>query len=243
MRKLPAIIFLTLVIGAVITGACSYRHTERYIQQDVRRALAKAMADLPGDRVDADTIRRYRSNITIDEVRDTACISVRAVMRGSRQQTELVAESGCSALAVFMMSDQRASAAMLLAGALWMAGGIVCRRQRRAPAGTAPEGIEYGGLTYYAGEARFTVADGAAVKLTPMQQQLMEMFFTAEGHRLPKQEICARLWPKKPDANDTLYTLIRRLKAVTEANSRLTIVSDRGKAYCLEDTGDSCERS
>ena len=40
--------------------------------------------------------------------------------------------------------------------------------------------------------------------------------------------------PKKPDATDTLYTLIRRLKPVIEQHSDLKIESDRSKSYRLE---------
>ena len=66
-----------------------------------------------------------------------------------------------------------------------------------------------------------------------MQHRLLVLFMQAEGHRLTKQDICDQLWPKKPDASDTLYTLIRRLKPVIEANSRLRIACDRGRSYSL----------
>ena len=67
-----------------------------------------------------------------------------------------------------------------------------------------------------------------------MQHTLLEMFINSESHSLDKQEICDRLWPKKPDASDTLYTLIKRVKPIIEANSDLKIKSDRGKSYSLE---------
>ena len=63
---------------------------------------------------------------------------------------------------------------------------------------------------------------------------LMEMFFLSPTHSLTKSEICAALWPKKPDASETLYTLIKRLKPVIEQHSDLKIESDRGKAYELK---------
>jgi DNA-binding response OmpR family regulator len=66
-----------------------------------------------------------------------------------------------------------------------------------------------------------------------MQQQLLEMFFRAPMHQLTKTEICDALWPKKPDASDTLYTLIRRLRTVIETNSDLKIETDRGRSYRL----------
>jgi DNA-binding response OmpR family regulator len=59
------------------------------------------------------------------------------------------------------------------------------------------------------------------------------MFFRSSSHSLTKTEICDALWPKKPDASETLYTLIRRVKPIIEAHSNLRIEVDRGKAYEL----------
>ena len=92
----------------------------------------------------------------------------------------------------------------------------------------------YGGLRYSESEARFFDAEGEHVKLTPMQQQLMELFFHSPNHTLSKTEICEALWPKKEDASETLYTLIRRLKPIIEQHSDLKIEVDRGKAYELK---------
>jgi len=66
-----------------------------------------------------------------------------------------------------------------------------------------------------------------------MQQQLMEMLWLSPSHKLSKTEICDALWPKKPDASETLYTLIRRLKPIIEEHSDLKIESDRSKSYGL----------
>jgi DNA-binding response OmpR family regulator len=111
------------------------------------------------------------------------------------------------------------------------------RRRQRIAVGhlllSVPSGCSYGGLVYAEEEGRFYGANGDAVSLTPMQHQLMEMFFHSPTHTLTKTEICNALWPKKPDANDTLYTLIRRLKPVVEQHSNLKIESDRSKAYRL----------
>ena len=89
----------------------------------------------------------------------------------------------------------------------------------------------YGGLALQNG--RFVNAKGCEVKFTPMQQQLMEMLWLSPSHQLSKAEICDALWPKKPDASETLYTLVRRLKPIIEEHSDLKIESDRGKSYGL----------
>ena len=90
----------------------------------------------------------------------------------------------------------------------------------------------YGGLALQDG--LFVNAKGCEVKLTPMQQQLMEMLWLSPSHKLSKTEICDALWPKKEDASETLYTLIRRLKPIIEEHSDLKIESDRGKTYGLK---------
>lgn len=72
------------------------------------------------------------------------------------------------------------------------------------------------------------------IRLTPLQYSLMEMFFLSSSHYLCKSEICQSLWPGKDNADETLYTLIRRLKPIVEANSNLYIKTDRGRAYRLE---------
>lgn len=62
------------------------------------------------------------------------------------------------------------------------------------------------------------------------------MFYSHQAHALSKQEICETLWPKKPDASDTLYTLIRRLRPIVEQSGRLKIVTDRENGYSLQET-------
>lgn len=65
------------------------------------------------------------------------------------------------------------------------------------------------------------------IRLTPLQYSLMKMFFLSSSHYLCKAEICQSLWPGKDNADETLYTLIRRLKPIVEANSNLYIKTDR----------------
>ena len=90
-----------------------------------------------------------------------------------------------------------------------------------------------GGLSLV--EDRFYNVHRQPVHLTPMQEQLLKLFFAAPNHSLSKQEICDSLWPRKPDASETLYTLVKRLKPVLEEQGGLQITSDRGKGYILED--------
>lgn len=232
MKKLPILIFLFLVVSALCSSMCSYRQTEAYINKDVNNALAMTLKYMPCDVVTTDTIRCYRDFITINEVRDTACIAVRSVRKDGRHKTELIAEAGCKFATVFCMSDQRASGTLIFVALMWLlASGVYARKHRP---GLVAQGIMYGGMTL--AKDRFKNSKGEDIHLTPMQHELMEMFFLSDDHTLAKQDICDRLWPKKPDASDTLYTLIRRLKPIVEKHSCLKIESDRGKSYTLKDS-------
>lgn len=62
------------------------------------------------------------------------------------------------------------------------------------------------------------------------------MFFRSPTHILTRAEICETLWPGKLNADETLNTLIRRLRPLVEENSNLKITTDRGRAYILEVT-------
>lgn len=221
--------FCFLVLCAVCSATTSFRRTEARIAQDVNQALKQTLAQMSGHVVTQDTIQCYRNFLTIPQLRDTAGIAMRTVRRDERLETELVAEANCSFSTTFRMSDQRASASFLMASLLWLLGSMWYVR-RNKPQYIA-RGVSYGGIIFC--DDKFATQSGEPIHLTPMQHSLLEMFMTTDTHTLSKQDICDRLWPKKPDASDTLYTLIRRIKPVIECHSNLKIESDRGKSYAL----------
>ncbi len=230
MKKLPFVIFIFIMLCALCSSVCSFKSTEKRITRDVNNALKLTLAEMPADVINADTIRCYLSHLTIDELKDTACIAMTSVRRAGRQETQMVALANCDVMTILMLSDQRASGALLFAAILWM----MCSLwyMRRIKPGMFAEELSYGGIIL--ANDKFITDMGEPVHFTPMQHSLMEMFMMTESHLLSKQEICDRLWPKKPDASDTLYTLIKRIKPILEANSNLKIESDRGKSYALK---------
>ena len=229
MKTLPYIVFSFLMLCALCTSISSYRRTEHMIAQDVNRALEQVLATMPDNVVTTETIRCYRNNLTIAELKDTAGIAMRTVRMDGRWETRLVAEANCGFATTFGMSDQRASGSILFVGMLWLLCSLWYVR-RKGPE-LVSQGISYGGIDIH--NDTFKTQRGERIRLTPMQYSLLEMFMTNDTHTLSKQDICERLWPKKPDASDTLYTLIRRIKPIVEANSRLKIDSDRGRNYSL----------
>lgn len=179
----------------------------------------------------------------------TICSDTLVVRNGRAGETlALKGYTRLSAAAVFGMSDQRLPGGLMAAALLWAIGSMLYLRKREkenpmlqpaegsvlSAGGGTQSAPDFGGLTYSDADDRFYAADHTPIRFTPMQQQLMRLFWQAPSHSLTKEEICAVLWPKKDDANDTLYTLIRRLKPIVEEHTRLKIVADRGRNYSLE---------
>ena len=193
------------------------------------RALALALEEQQSDVISQDTIRTFNSHLQIAALRGKATLAV-----DTRGQT-FKAHAHCSEATIFSLSDQRTAAILwvltgLWAMMMWWHRMIATPHSERV---SERSGNTFGGLTFSEADSRFYAADGRQVQLTPMQHQLMEMFFHSPSHSLTKTEICDALWPKKPDASETLYTLIRRLKPVVEQHSDLRIESDRSRAYRL----------
>ena len=218
------IVLFVLIVASCATSLGSYRATERLVADDMSQALSSALAQQQSDVITQDTIRTFNSNLQIAELRGKATIAVDTKGR------EFKAYARCSEATIFSLSDQRLTAVLWSMTLLWAA---FCFYRRRHEMLQMAGMLQYGGLCFAEAEGTFYDAKGQRIKLTPMQQQLLEMFFRSEAHQLTKTEICDALWPKKPDASETLYTLIRRLKPVIEQHSDLKIESDRGRAYEL----------
>ena len=223
-QRYAVIVLFALIIASSLTSLGSYSATERLVSEDMDRALALALEEQQSDVISQDTIRTFNNHLQIAELRGKATLAV------DTRGRQFKAYAHCSEATIFSLSDQRPATILW---ALTIGWGMFCfyRRKRYEPllAGMT----HYGGLRFSESESRFYAEDGHQVQLTPMQHQLMEMFFQSPSHSLTKSEICDALWPKKPDASETLYTLVRRLKRVVEQHSSLHIVSGRGKSYSL----------
>lgn len=221
-----ATILFALILASMMTSLGSYRMTARAVEADMDRALALTMAEQQDEVISPDTIRTFNSHLQIAALRGKATLAVDARGRQFR------AYAHCPGATVLGLTDQRPSAVMWILTAAWA---VFCLYGRHRQENALPEGsLNYGGLRYAEPERCFYDAQGQQVRLTPMQQQLMEMFFRSPGHQLSKTEICDALWPKKTDASETLYALISRLKPIVEQHSELKIESDRGRAYMLK---------
>lgn len=233
------IILLIIVCSAVATGKHGYNSTKDDIVADMNQALEQTLAMKREGWITPDTIADYRSHLKIVELKQSSVIYYameskndglhsRAMTwhNGKGKDLKFQSYANISAASVFVMSDQRPTMLLSIAAMLWAVFSVMYfRRQHK-------DMIVIGGLMLDNTNNHFLTLNKDSVQLTPMQEQLLQMFFTTESHQLAKQQICDELWPKKPDASDTLYTLIRRIKPIL-ADKGLTIITSRGKDYKL----------
>ena len=255
-------VFLLILTASVWTGIDSLCRTRHDVRHDVAQALAQTLRSCPNDEITPDTIRVFRDHITQAQLRNTAYLAMEW-QRESDRRAVLTAHSGLSLWDLWQLSDQRASGLLASLAALWLLLSIGAGRFSptqalpAAPAAqlaqampsaqaalsvspapsaqaaeAAPGVTAIGPMQFDPTLNRFYV-NGAELRFTPMQHQLMELFFRAPGHQLEKSDICERLWPRKPDASATLYTLIRRIKPIVEQQSGLRIECERGRSYTL----------
>lgn len=125
----------------------------------------------------------------------------------------------CSMASVFFASDQTLPGILLSLSILSMAAMLVGKRKESEIAESEST-------------ATVVVPSLDGIKLTPMQRKLAQMLLSAPGMRVDKSRLCESLWVNKSNAEESLYTLVKRTKnALAQAN--IDIVCNRGESYEL----------
>lgn len=233
------IVLLIIIVSAFAAGQHGLSCAEDEIVADMNQALEKTLADKQEEWITPDTIIDYRSHLKIAALRRTSIIYYADERNENLRSRKMVWHNGhgkslafqsyanCSFASVLALSDQRPTMMLSILALLWtMFSVLYFRRQHK-------DTIIVGELVLNTETHQFRTLKKGPISLTPMQEQLMTMFFHSDNHQLSKQQICDALWPKKPDASDTLYTLIRRIRPIL-ADNGLTITTERGKDYKLK---------
>lgn len=142
--------------------------------------------------------------------------------------------ANCSTAAIFSVTDKTLPSLFLTFAILSGCLSLFLKRKKEIEQEEAEHTVSYGNLTLAGDKSCFYKENQEKLKLTPQQYTLMEMFFTTPNRILNRTDICEALWPGKENADETLNTLIRRLRPLVEDNSNLKITTDRGRAYILE---------
>ncbi len=235
------IVFLILVLSAGLTSLDSYNAAKVSIIDDMNRALELTMESQQDRWITPDTIINYRNNLKIEALKDESFVSYaqnttpkalcseKIEWKGNGSQSvAFQGVSTCSFATIWGLSDQKLSSFLLLLALVWLSASyFFVKKNHRGKA-------VFGGLIYNEETCVFCDLNNSPISLTPMQTELMRLFFKKSNYSVSKQEICECLWPKKPDASETLYTLIRRIKPILEERGKVSIVNERGKEYRLE---------
>ncbi|EFL46179.1 transcriptional regulatory protein, C-terminal domain protein [Prevotella disiens FB035-09AN] len=238
---LSVIVFLFLVLSSATMSIKSYNGAKDTIVADMNQALEQTLQTKTEAWITPDTIINYRKNLKIETLRNESFLTYAAAKTPqtlcsrrmewkNRDKENIVFQSyaTCSALTIWQLSDQRYSTFTLLLAFVWLASSIYWIRKSKL--GT----IVLNSFIYSSDTQTFYDLEQKPIPFTPMQLQLMQLFLAADHHQLSKQTICDTLWQKKPDASETLYTLIRRTKVVLKERVGLKIVTERGGNYRLE---------
>ncbi len=126
----------------------------------------------------------------------------------------------CSVASVIALTDKRLPGALLILSALSMASIYAWRRKEQAHSETA------------AAAATVTLPSIESLRLTPMQRQFTQMLIDSPDRRVDKATLCAALWGNKSNAEESLYTLVRRTK-IALADTNIEIICNRGESYEL----------
>lgn len=129
----------------------------------------------------------------------------------------------CSMASVFSASDQTLPGILFSLSILSMSGMFVWRKRM----------AEIPDAGVVAVPATPTL-DG--IKLTPMQRQFAQMLLDAPDMKVDKRTLCEALWDNKSNAEESLYTLVRRTKTAL-AKVNMEIICNRGDSYELHITG------
>ena len=129
----------------------------------------------------------------------------------------------CSVASIFSASDQTLPGILFSLSILSMASMLIWKRKETV----TPE-AEFIAIP--------TSPSLDGIKLTPMQRQLAQMLLEAPGMKVDKRSLCESLWGNKSNAEESLYTLVKRTKnALAQAN--MEIVCNRGDSYELRING------
>ena len=187
-QRLPIVVLFALIVASSLFSLNSYRTTEVMVTEEMNQALAKALEEQQSEVISADTIRVFNNYLQTEDLKGKAVLAL-DTEKGFQPRPQV------STATILALSDQRPSMVLWSMVVLW---GMYCLYQHRRRMAMGM----FGGLALQ--EGNFVDAKGCVVRLTPMQQQLMEMLWQSPSHKLSKTERCA-LAQERGCQRDALY--------------------------------------
>lgn len=250
MKPVMAIVvFFSFLLPSFFLGYTNFASAKERIIADVNQALVKTVLRSKPERITPDTLRVFKSNLRISSLKATSYLTLcteepsklsfcsdTVSFKTGNERLYIRAYPNCSNATIFSVSEQALPTTLLAMSLLWAMFSWLYLRGRKAgtlPAAPAIRMVALGNLSFSVSDGRFYGECDEEIYFTPMQRSLMRMLMTCEDKRASVDDLCANLWPKKDNARETLYTLVRRLKPIVERHSNLRLVAEKGGYYAL----------
>ncbi len=247
-----ALVPILMMVASVWVGSYRYVNAKNEMRRDLNQALrhlvtteqsrtwlCDSLSSLPDAGVLTPANRRtaFHLSLSNSSLRDTAHFSL-CLLRPDARDRFAEEAAVCSDTLLWHVPQSEGMVVALKAFANPSVASIFRTSRPAAPLATFFSGLLLMGLLFVRKPQSAPQAmppATPALSLTPMQQQLIDLFRNAPEQTLTKEEICAALWPRKENADDSLYTFISRLKTSLKKQSGPQIQNRRGREYVLVD--------
>lgn len=251
MRPIIAVtVFFSLMLPSLFLGYTNYVTAKEYIIEDVNQALAKTVLSSNPEKITADTLRIFKSNLQIRQLKKTSYLSLctdepskvsfcsdTVSFKTAHERLYIRAYPNCSKATIFSLSEQTVPGTLLVTSMLWGIFSLIyLRRKKNAMLTAVSIGeniVTFGNLSFSTSSGQFYNEQKKEIYFTSMQRSFMKTLMESEDKKVSVNDICRILWPGKANAKESLYTLVRRLKPIVESNTNLKIVADKGGYYRL----------
>lgn len=254
---------LALMISSIISSCFAYSNAKKDITDDLNEAMVALVKEKSGLWTRQDTIAALRHlyyanhkpmiyeasdlNFRNSALKDKAYYSLTLVdnknavskIQGNKIASDsimLVPEKSasgltiqvqgfaeCSMASIFAVSDQTVPGILLSLAIISLAGCFLWRRNEDPQLATE------------LAMPTTTIPNLDRIRLTPMQRQLTQMLLDAPDNKVDKALLCTTLWGNKSNAEESLYTLVRRTKTAL-ADVNIEIICNRGDSYQIKIT-------
>ena len=133
MKPIVAIIvFFSLMLPSLFLGYANYATAKENIIEDVNQALAKTVLLRSPEKITADTLRVFKSNLQIDQLKETSYLllctaepskisfcSDTVSFKTKYERLYIRAYPGCSKATIFNISEQTIPGALLATSIIW----------------------------------------------------------------------------------------------------------------------------
>lgn len=245
MKPIVAIVvFFSFLLPSLFLGYTNFVTAKERIIADVNQALVKTVLQDKPERITADTLRVFKSNLRISSLKATSYLALcteepsklsfcsdTVSFKTGGERLYIRAYPNCSTATIFRLSEQGLPITLLSMAVLWGLFSLAYLRRRRFGLMSTAPAVQmevFGNLSFSTSTGLFYNEASEEIYFTPMQRLFMQALMTSERKRVSVEELCATLWPRKDNARETLYTLVRRLKPIVERNCNLRVVADKG---------------